>query len=113
MSATIIQVNSLSKTYRIHEKPEGFKNTIKDLFSRKYIDKKAVNDLSFTVNTGEIVGLLGENGAGKTTTLKMLTGILYPTSGDVTVSGFKPTDRKHAFLKKICFVMGNKSDIKT
>jgi len=111
MISIIIQTNNLSKTYRIHEKPEGFKNTVKDLFSRNYIDKKAVDDLSFTVSAGEIVGLLGENGAGKTTTLKMLTGILYPTAGEVTVSGFKPTDRKRAFLKKICFVMGNKSDI--
>jgi len=111
MSSHIIQANSLSKTYRVHEKPEGFKNTIKDLFSRKYIDKQAVNDLSFTINQGEITGLLGENGAGKTTTLKMLTGILYPTAGDVMVAGYKPTDRKRDFLKKICFVMGNKSDI--
>ena len=111
MSSKIIQTNNLSKTYRVHEKPEGFKNTVKDLFSRKYIDKIAVDNLSFTVNGGEIVGLLGENGAGKTTTLKMLTGILYPTSGEVTVSCYKPTDRKYAFLKKICFVMGNKSDI--
>jgi len=107
----MIQTNNLSKTYRVHEKPEGMKNTLKDLFSRKYIYKKAVDDLSLVINTGEIVGLLGENGAGKTTTLKMMTGILYPTSGDVIVSEYKPTDRKRDFLKKICFVMGNKSDI--
>jgi ABC-2 type transport system ATP-binding protein len=111
MSSIIISSNALSKTYRVHEKPEGFKNTIKDLFSRKYIEKIAVDNLSFTVNTGEIIGLLGENGAGKTTTLKMLTGILYPTSGNVIVSGYTPTARKREFLKKICFVMGNKSDI--
>ncbi|MDR2571418.1 MAG: ATP-binding cassette domain-containing protein [Oscillospiraceae bacterium] len=111
MSSIIISSDALSKTYRVHEKPEGFKNTIKDLFSRKYIEKKAVDNLSFTVNTGEIIGLLGENGAGKTTTLKMLTGILYPTSGNVIVSGYIPTARKRDFLKKICFVMGNKSDI--
>jgi len=107
----IIDVNNLTKIYRIHEKPGGFKNTIKDLFARKYINKTAVDNISFTIEPGEIVGLLGENGAGKTTTLKMLTGILYPTRGTVTVSGFTPTDRKRAFLKKICFVMGNKSDI--
>ena len=108
---SIISVNDLSKTYRVHEKPAGFNNTIKDLFARKYIDKKAVDQISFIVEAGEIVGLLGENGAGKTTTLKMLTGILFPTSGSVTVAGFTPTQRKKAFLKKICFVMGNKSDI--
>jgi len=111
MPSAAIEVNALTKVYRIHEKPEGFKNTIKDLFARKYIEKTAVDSVSFNVDAGEIVGLLGENGAGKTTTLKMLTGILYPTSGGVTVAGYKPTDRKRAFLKKICFVMGNKSDI--
>jgi len=107
----VITAENLSKTYRVHEKPAGFKNTVKDLFARKYIDKKAVDDISFTVGQGEIVGLLGENGAGKTTTLKMLTGILYPTSGRVTVAGYTPTQRKRAFLKSICFVMGNKSDV--
>ena len=111
MSSAIIHVKNLSKIYRVHEKPEGFRNTVKDLFKRRYIDKRAVDDVSFVVNAGEIVGLLGENGAGKTTTLKMLTGILYPSSGEVSVAGYAPTDRKRAFLKKICFVMGNKSDI--
>lgn len=108
---SIIKVENLSKIYRIHEKPAGFKNTIKDLFARKYIEKKAVDCVSFSVNKGEIVGLLGENGAGKTTTLKMLTGILYPSGGSVMVDGFIPTERKKPFLNKICFVMGNKSDI--
>jgi len=107
----IISVQKLSKTYRVHEKPAGFKNTVKDLFARTYTYKKAVDNLCFTVGTGEIVGLLGENGAGKTTTLKMLTGILYPTEGAAMVAGYTPTQRKRAFLKRICFVMGNKSDI--
>ena len=93
MSQIIIQTNYLSKTYRVHEKPEGFKNTLKDLFSRTYIEKRAVDNLCFSVSTGEIVGLLGENGAGKTTTLKMLTGILYPTDGDVIVAGYTPKQR--------------------
>ena len=108
---SIISVHNLSKTYRVHEKPAGFKNTVKDLFARKYVYKQAVDDISFEVEPGEIVGLLGENGAGKTTSLKMLTGILYPTTGCITVAGYMPTQRKRAFLKKICFVMGNKSDI--
>ena len=106
-----INVENLSKIYRIHEKPEGFKNTVKDLFARKYIDKKAVDNISFSVNQGEIVGLLGENGAGKTTTLKMLTGILYPTTGTVKIADYIPTQRKKAFLKKLCFIMGNKNEI--
>ncbi len=108
---SMIQVEQLSKVYRVHEKPEVFRSALKDLLKRKYIDKTAVDDLSFNVEQGEIVGLLGENGAGKTTTLKMLTGILHPTSGIVTVAGFRPTDRKKEFLKQISFVMGNKSDI--
>lgn len=110
MSKTI-NVENLTKIYRVHEKQEGFKNTIKDLFFRKYIEKKAVDNVSFSVNQGEIVGLLGENGAGKTTTLKMLTGILYPTSGAITIADYIPTQRKKAFLKKLCFVMGNKTEM--
>ena len=72
---------------------------------------KAVDHISFAINKGEIVGLLGENGAGKTTTLKMLAGILYPTSGTVRIEGYIPYQRKKAFLKKISFVMGNKNNI--
>lgn len=108
---SIINAINLSKTYKIHEKQEGLKNTVKDLFNRKYIYKYAVNNLNMTIEKGEIVGLLGENGAGKTTTLKMLTGILYPTSGKVTVLDYTPTQRKREFLRKIAFVMGNKSEI--
>jgi ABC-2 type transport system ATP-binding protein len=108
---SIINTVDLSRTYKVHEKQEGFKNTIRDLFNRKYVYKHAVNNLNMTIEKGEIVGLLGENGAGKTTTLKMLTGILYPTSGKVTVLNCIPTQRKREFLKKIAFVMGNKSEI--
>jgi len=68
------------------------------LLNRKYIKKQAVDNIGFTIQPGEIVGLLGENGVGKTTTLKMLTGILYPSGGYVSVAGFTPTARKHAFL---------------
>lgn len=107
----IIEARNLTKTYKLHEKREGFRNSVKDLFHHKYIFKDAVTDLDLTIKKGEIVGLLGENGAGKTTTLKMLTGVLYPSSGQVRVSGYTPTDRKHEFLRKIAFVMGNKSEI--
>lgn len=107
----IIRVENLSKTYKIHEKAEGVKSSFVNFFHREYIQKHAVSDISFSIEKGQIVGLLGENGAGKTTTLKMLTGILFPSEGTVTVTGFKPTDRKKDFLKRICFVMGNKSEI--
>ena len=106
-----IIVQDLSKYYRIHEKEAGFKGTLKNLLNREYIEKKAVDHISFAINKGEIVGLLGENGAGKTTTLKMLAGILYPTSGTVRIEGYIPYQRKKAFLKKISFVMGNKNNI--
>lgn len=107
----MIKVENLTKIYKVHEKPEGFRNTLRDLLNRQYKEKIAVDNVSFNIERGEIVGLLGENGAGKTTTLKMLTGILYPTQGNVIVDGYTPPERKQAFLKKICFVMGNKSDI--
>lgn len=107
----IITVNNLSKTYKVHEKTEGLKNSMKNFFHRKYIYKQAVSDVSFSVPKGQIIGLLGENGAGKTTLLKMLTGILFPSDGTVQVAGYNPTDRKKDFLKKICFVMGNRSEI--
>ncbi|MDR1328506.1 MAG: ATP-binding cassette domain-containing protein, partial [Oscillospiraceae bacterium] len=106
----VITVKKLSKTYRIHQKPEGIKSTFADLFHRKYEDKAAVREIDFSVEKGSIVGLLGENGAGKTTTLKLLTGILYPTGGAVDVLGYEPARRKKGFLKKIAFVMGNKGD---
>lgn len=107
----IIEVRDLEKVYKIYEKPEGIKNSMKDLFFRKYINKTAVKDLSFSIQKGEIVGLLGENGAGKTTTLKMLTGVLHPSGGEVYVLNHVPYKRKRDFLKKICFIMGNKSDV--
>jgi ABC-2 type transport system ATP-binding protein len=107
----IIKVNNLSKVYKIHEKKEGIRNSIQDFFHRRYIYNESVKKLSFTIKRGEIVGLLGENGAGKTTTLKMLAGILYPTSGTVDVLGHTPINRNKDYLKKICFVMGNKGNI--
>lgn len=82
-----------------------------DFFHRHYKEKEAIKDVSFSIDKGQIVGLLGENGAGKTTMLKMLAGILFPTNGTVHVAQFNPTDRKKEFLKKISFVMGNKSEI--
>lgn len=107
----IISVRNVKKEFKIHEKPEGAKAGIADFFHRKYIQKAAVRGVSFSIARGQIVGLLGENGAGKTTMLKLLTGILFPTEGEVTVSGFTPTDRKKDFLKSISFVMGNRSEV--
>ena len=97
---SVINVNNLSKSYKVHEKQQGVINTLKDLFNRKYVYKEAVSNLTMTIEKGEIVGLLGENGAGKTTTLKMLTGILYPTSGKVTVLDYAPLKERGNFSKR-------------
>ncbi len=107
----VIQVNNLSKHFSVAEKTEGFGASVKSLFSRKYKVVKAVDKISFEISEGEMVGFLGPNGAGKTTTLKMLTGILYPTTGQVNVLGYNPTDRIEAFQKQISMVMGQKNQL--
>lgn len=103
----IIKVNNLSKEYSTKVK-QGF---IKDAFFPKYKKVSAVKDISFEINKGESVALLGPNGAGKTTTMKMLSGLLYPTSGNIEALGFIPFDKKKEFLRKIGLVMGNKSGL--
>lgn len=108
---SIIQVSNLKKYYQIHRKEPGLKGSVKSLFKRVYEDAKAVDGLSFSIEEGELVGFIGPNGAGKTTTLKCLSGLLYPTSGEVSVLGFNPWDRKNAFLKQISLVMGQKNQL--
>ncbi len=107
----IIHVDQLTKTYSFHEKQEGFAGSIKALFHRKMLSKTAVDHVSFDISSGEFVGFIGENGAGKTTTLKMLSGILTPSSGTVLIDGHVPIDREESFLKKISIVMGQKSSL--
>ncbi len=85
--------------------------SIKSLFKREYYDSKAVEDISFKIDEGELVGFIGPNGAGKTTTLKCLSGLLYPTSGKITVLDYNPFDRKKEFLKQISLVMGQKNQL--
>ncbi|OPJ61193.1 ABC transporter ATP-binding protein [Clostridium oryzae] len=108
---SIIEVNDLSKMFIYHTKEEGFKNSIKNLFHRKKLEKNAVNQISFKINEGEIVGFLGANGAGKTTTLKMLSGIMYPTSGSAKVLNYIPWERKEKFKRQISIVMGQKNQL--
>ncbi len=107
----MITVNNLSKTFCYYEKETGIKGSIRNLFKRKEIFKEAVKNVSFTIEKGEIVGFLGPNGAGKTTTLKMLSGILHPTSGEAKVSGFIPWERKDAYKRMFAFVAGQKSQL--
>src|ERR1041384_8596922 len=88
MAPETIQVNSLSKTYQVPEREGGFGSAVRSFFKRKYKDVKAVQNVDFKIQQGEIVGFLGPNGAGKTTTLKMLSGLLHPTGGKATVLDF-------------------------
>ncbi len=111
MSELIISVKNLSKHFKQYKKDPGLLGSIKSLFHREYFTIKAVDNISFEINEGEFIGFIGPNGAGKTTTLKCLSGLLYPTSGDVRVIGYKPFDRKENFLKQISLVMGQKNQL--
>ncbi len=106
-----IEVIHLTKTYRVPVRPAGLKAALTSLARRKYEDVPAVQDISFQVEAGEMVGLIGPNGAGKTTTLKMLCGLLHPTGGEARVAGFIPWERKHAYLRRISIILGNKSQM--
>lgn len=106
-----ISVHHLKKYYQVHQKDPGLGGSLKSLFHRKYFDVKAVEDVSFKIDSGELVGFIGPNGAGKTTTLKMLSGLLYPTSGDVSVLGYTPWNRQPAFQKQFSLVMGQKNQL--
>lgn len=107
----IISVKNLSKNFKVYQKEPGVLGSIKSLFSRKYYQAKAVSNVSFEIKEGELIGFIGPNGAGKTTTLKMLSGLLYPTSGKVSVLNYFPFDRKAEFLKQISLVMGQKNQL--
>lgn len=107
----VISVKNLQKYYRIHEKEPGLKGSVKSFFKREYRNAKAVDDISFAIEQGELIGFIGQNGAGKTTTLKVLSGLLYPTGGEVSVLGYKPWDRKPEFQKQFSLVMGQKNQL--
>lgn len=104
----MIKVNNLTKVYKT---PIKTGNMFADFFARQYKENRGVNEISFSIEENEVIGFIGPNGAGKTTTLKMLSGILYPTSGTVEILGYKPFDKKAEFLKQIGFVMGQKNQL--
>ncbi len=108
---SIITVENLSKFYPVAVKEPGIKGTLTHFFRRTYRPIKAVQDVSFEIAPGEVVGFLGPNGAGKTTTLKMLTGLIHPSEGTVRVAGYEPFLRQEAFLQKITLVMGQKQQL--
>ncbi|HEY4162909.1 MAG TPA: ATP-binding cassette domain-containing protein [Dongiaceae bacterium] len=107
----MIEVTDLVKHYSVAKREGGFAKTLRAFFKRERETVKAVDGISFAIASGEIVGFLGPNGAGKTTTLKMLAGLLHPTSGRIDVAGFQPQDRKRAFLTRIAMVLGQKQQL--
>ncbi|HUR46501.1 MAG TPA: ATP-binding cassette domain-containing protein [Candidatus Saccharimonadales bacterium] len=111
LAAYMIQVGNLSKTFRVHHKEPGLKASILSLVHRQFVEKIAVRNVSFQVNEGEIVGLVGANGAGKTTIVKMLAGIIHPTGGTATVLGFTPWERANQFRQQIALIMGQKAQL--
>src|SRR5690349_1991904 len=107
----IIQADNLVKVYRVFQKKPGLRGAIAALVHREYKQVRAVDGVSFTIEPGEMVAFLGPNGAGKTTTLKMLSGLIYPTSGSAQVLGFTPWERADAFRRRFALVMGQKNQL--
>ena len=107
----VIEVNGLTKAFRTYKKRPGFGGAVKGLFHRQYEQLVAVNDVSFKIEPGELVGFLGPNGAGKTTTLKMLAGLLFPTSGSARVLGYTPWERHDGYRRQFALVLGQKNQL--
>ncbi len=111
MTTSTIHVSDLCKTFLVPEREAGLKAAVRSLVRRKFKEVKAVERIGFDIAPGEVVGFLGPNGAGKTTTLKMLSGLLYPTSGDARVLGHVPSRREKEFLRRITLVMGQRNQL--
>lgn len=109
MNSFPIIVEHLTKTYKVTDREGGFAASVRGFFKRTFKDVHAVQDVSFQIGAGEIVGFLGPNGAGKTTTLKMLSGLLHPTSGSANVLGYTPWQRSNDYLRSITLVMGQRN----
>ena len=108
---TDIEVKNLSRTYEYYRKQQGLLGSFKSLFHREKLYAEAVKNISFSIESGELIGFLGPNGAGKTTTLKMLSGILHPTNGEVKVLGHIPSQREKIYQKQFALVMGQKNQL--
>lgn len=108
---SIIKVRGLTKSYRVYKKREGLGESVKGLFRREYKEVEAVKGIDLDVGQGEFVAFLGPNGAGKTTTLKLLSGVINPTSGSASVMGFTPWQRKNEYRRRFALVMGQKNQL--
>ncbi|RLS72710.1 MAG: ATP-binding cassette domain-containing protein, partial [Planctomycetota bacterium] len=108
---SIIQIDQLTKSYRVYQKKEGLLESVRGLFHREYKTVEAVRGISLRVEPGEFVAFLGPNGAGKTTTLKLLSGVIYPTSGTASVMGFVPWKRDMEYRRRFALVMGQKNQL--
>ena len=111
MSESVVHVSELTKVFKVPEREPGLRAAAKALVRRKTRDVHAVEAISFDIQPGEVVGFLGPNGAGKTTTLKMLAGLLYPTSGEARVLGHVPSRREKEYLRRMTMVMGNRNQL--
>jgi ABC-2 type transport system ATP-binding protein len=107
----MIEVRQLTRVFRTYKKQPGFWGGVRGLFKREFEETAAAKDISFDIAEGEFVGFLGPNGAGKTTTLKMLSGLIYPTSGTARVAGFDPTKRENAYRRIFALVLGQKNQL--
>src|SRR4051794_22293723 len=111
VAVSVIEVDDLSKTFKVPVREQGLRASVRSLVRRDTREVTAVDSVSFTIEPGEVVGFLGPNGAGKTTTLKMLSGLLHPTSGSCRVLGFEPKGRPPELLRQITLVMGNRNQL--
>ncbi|HTL68104.1 MAG TPA: ABC transporter ATP-binding protein [Lacunisphaera sp.] len=107
----MIEVDNLTRVFRTYKKKPGFWGGVSGLFKREFEETRAADRVSFNIGEGELVGFLGPNGAGKTTTLKMLSGLIYPTSGSARVAGFDPTKRENEYRRIFALVLGQKNQL--
>ena len=106
-----IHVKNISKSFTSFKREAGLKGALQSFLNRKYETFHALQNINLDVDTGEIVGILGENGAGKTTLIKLMVGLLYPSEGSINIDGYTPWNRKNEFLKQISVVMGQKNQL--
>jgi ABC-2 type transport system ATP-binding protein len=107
----VVHVDRLAKVFRVPEREAGLRASLRSLVDRQWREVRAVDGISFEIEAGEVVGFLGPNGAGKTTTLKMLSGLLHPTGGEVRVLGHVPSQRERDYLRRMTLVMGNRNQL--